>query len=292
MIFSAYTRLVRICGNFKNNPRRPITSDGKDIMKQKLAKSTPEKIFLRRFFIIFIMTVSAFLITVCFIRFCRVKAVTVSNNVAVDTTVILENANIKANKHLFAVNIQKIKSNVLNASPYIKAVEVKRSFPSEITIEVEEYEADYCVCIMNKYYLVSDALLVLQEIPEEEINLHPAALLRLPEINTSEKKFGVGKKLVFMEKEDGEFVTEALKTVSQSFLSDCLTSLALDEEANITAIVNDRYTLRLGNKKELDKKIAMCEESIAYLQENMPSITGTLFAWTTKQVTFEMTGAN
>jgi hypothetical protein len=261
-------------------------------MKQKLAKSTPEKIFLRRFFIIFIMTVSAFLITFCFIRFCRVKAVTVSNNAAVDTTVILENANIKSNKHLFAVNIQKIKSNVLNASPYIKAVDVKRKFPSGITIEVEEYKADYCVCIMNKYYLVSDALLVLQEIPEEEINLHPAALLRLPEINTSEKKFGVGKKLVFMEKEDGEFVTEALKTVSQSFLSDCLTSLALDEEANITAIVNDRYTLRLGNKKELDKKIAMCEESIAYLQENMPSITGTLFAWTTKQVTFEMTGAN
>ncbi|MBR6744553.1 MAG: hypothetical protein IKM00_04995, partial [Clostridia bacterium] len=76
------------------------------------------------------------------------------------------------------------------------------------------------------------------------------------------------------------------------FLKDCLTSLYLHEEANITALVSDRYTLRLGNKKELAKKIAMCEESIAYLRENMPSITGTLFAWSTKQVTFEMTGAN
>ena len=261
-------------------------------MKRKLVKSTPGKIFRRRFFIIFIMAVSALLISFCFIRFCRVKTVTVRNNMAVNTTVILENASIKANKHLFAVNLQNIEAAVLKSSPYIKSVEVNRSFPSEIVIEVVEYEADYCVCIMNKYYLVSDTLLLLEEISEAEIGTHPSALLKLPEINTSEKKFGIGKKLVFMEEEDGKLVKEVLKTVSQSFLTDCLTSLALDEEANITAIVNDRYTLRLGNKKELDKKIAMCEESIAYLQENMPSITGTLFAWTTKQVTFEMTGTN
>ena len=238
------------------------------------------------------MTVSAVLISFCFIRFCRVKSVTVRNNATVSTTAILESANIKADKHLFAVNLKRIGASVLESSPYIKAVNVKRSFPSEIVIEVEEYEADYCVPILNKYYLVSDSLLVLEEIPEAQISTHPSALLRLPEINMDEKKFGIGKKLVFTEKEDNTFVSEILKTVGESFLADSLTSLSLQEEANIIAIVDDRYTLRLGNKKELATKIAMCKESIDYLRDTMPSVTGTLYAWSTKQVTFEITGAN
>jgi hypothetical protein len=261
-------------------------------MKQKTFKTTTEKILLRRFFILFIMTASAVLISFCFIRFCRVKSVVVRNNATVSTTVILENANIKADKHLFAINVKKIEQTVLKSSPYVKAVNVKRSFPSEIIIEVEEYEADYCVPILNKYYLVSDTLLVLEEIPEAQISTHPSALLRLPEINIDEKKFGIGKKLIFTEKEAGAFVSNILETVNKSFLADSLTSLSLQEEANIIAVVDDRYTLRLGNKKELAMKIAMCKESIDYLRDTMPSVTGTLYAWSTKQVTFEITGAN
>ena len=238
------------------------------------------------------MTATAFLIIFGFLRFCRVKAVTVLNNQAVDSATILEKANVKINKHLFSVNIAKIEKNILQTSPYIKSVQAKRNLPSEILIEVEEYKADFCVQILDKYYLVSDTLLVLEEISESEAAAHPSALLTLPEINTDEGKFGIGKKIVFIDREKGNFVSEILKTVTSSFLSDSLTSLSLHEEANITAVANNRYTLRLGNKKDLEKKIAMCEEAIAYLRDNMPSVTGTLFAWSTKQVTFEITGAN
>ena len=261
-------------------------------MKQKIIKSTTGKILCRKYFIVFIMTVSAILISFWFIRFCRVNTISIHNNSAVSTEQILETANIKNNKHIFAVNVKKIEAAVLETSPYIKSVQVKRNLPSEIVIEVEEYKADYCVSVLNKYYLVSDNLLVLESISEAEMITHTSALLTLPEVNTEEKKFGIGKKLVFVDQEDDTFVSETLKTISESTLSGSLTSLTLHEEANITAVVNNRYTLRLGNKKELAKKIDMCAESMEYLQTNMPSVTGTLFAWTTKQVTFEITGAN
>lgn len=234
------------------------------------------------------MTISALVITIGFIRLCRVKSVTVRSNSAVTETEILEKANIKDNKHLFSVNLKKIENIVLQTSPYIKAVHVKRNLPSEIVIEVEEYEADFCIQILDKYYLVSDTLLLLQEIPEEQVTSHPSALLQLPEVNTDEKKFGLGKKIVFKEQEDNTFVSNILKIVGESFLSDSLTSLSLNEEANIIAVVDDRYTLRLGNKKDLGQKIAMCEEALAYLKSNMPGVTGTLYAWSTKQVTFEI----
>ena len=261
-------------------------------MKQKIIKSTTGKILCRKYFIVFIMTVSAILISFWFIRFCRVNTISIHNNSAVSTEQILETANIKNNKHIFAVHVKKIEAAVLETSPYIKSVQVKRNLPSEIVIEVEEYKADYCVSVLNKYYLVSDNLLVLESISEAEMITHTSALLTLPEVNTEEKKFGIGKKLVFVDQEDDTFVSETLKTISESTLSGSLTSLTLHEEANITAVVNNRYTLRLGNKKELAKKIDMCAESMEYLQTNMPSVTGTLFAWTTKQVTFEITGAN
>ena len=261
-------------------------------MKQKIIKSTTGKILCRKYFIVFIMTVSAILISFWFIRFCRVNTISIHNNSAVSTEQILETANIKNNKHIFAVNVKKIEAAVLETSPYIKSVQVKRNLPSEIVIEVEEYKADYCVSVLNKYYLVSDNLLVLESISEAEMITHTSALLTLPEVNTEEKKFGIGKKLVFVDQEDDTFVSETLKTISESTLSGSLTSLTLHEEANITAVVNNRYTLRLGNKKELAKKIDMCADSMEYLQTNMPSVTGTLFAWTTKQVTFEITGAN
>lgn len=261
-------------------------------MKTKIIKSTPRKIRRQNSFIIFIMTASAILITFAFVRYCRVKLVTVRNNAEVDTGAILERANIKTDKHLFSISLNKIETAVLGTSPYIKSVEVKRALPSEIVIEIEEYEADFCVEILNHYYLVSDTLLILEEIPESEAASHPSALLTLPEINMDEKKFGIGKKIVFVEKENDEFIAQTLKTVTQSFLADSMTSLSLHEEANIIAVVNDRYTLRLGNKKELAKKIAMCKESIDYLQENMPSVNGTLYAWSTKQVTYEITGAS
>ena len=257
-------------------------------MKTKIIKSSTGKIAFRKFFIIFIMTVSALVLTVGFIRLCRVSSVTVRNNAAVSATTILEKANVKTNKHLFSVNLQKIENAVLQTSPYIKSVSVTRVFPSEIRIEVEEYEPDFCIQILDRYYLISDTLLLLQEIPESEVAAHPSALLHLPEINTDEKKFGLGKKIVFKEQENNTFVANTLKIIEESFLADSLTSLSLNEEANIIAVMGDRYTLRLGNKKDLDQKIAMCEESVNYLRENLPGVNGTLFAWSTKQVTFEI----
>jgi len=266
--------------------------DGKDVMKTKQIKLTTRQLVFRKFFIIFLMTASAILLSFCFFHFLRVQAVTVLNNTEVDTATILESAGIKANKHLFAVNAKKVESSVGQTSPYIKAVHVKRSFPSEIVIEVEEYAADYCACIQDKYYLMSDTLLLLEEISEEQAAAHPSAMIKIPEVNTDEKKFGIGKTITFAEKKSNAYVAEILETVSDSFPEDTLTSLALHEEANIIAVINNRYTLRLGNKKDLAYKLALCEEAVEYLQENMPSVTGTLYAWTAKQVTFEITGAN
>ena len=258
--------------------------------KIKMIQSSPGKIFRRKFLIVFLMSLMAVSVTFSFLFFFRVKTISVLHNQKITTEEILAAADIPLNRHMFSINAKKAESAVLSLSPYVKSVNIKRKFPSEIIIESVEYTADFYVKIDEKYYLISDSFLVLEEIDESELSNTQAAELRLPEVNTDEKKFGIGKKLVFLEKADRETVPMLMETLSESSLFDSFTKLYLDEEANLTAVWNGRYTIRFGNKKDLKEKLDLCEEAVAYLTENMASITGTIYAWTAENVTFEITG--
>ena len=258
--------------------------------KTKTIQSSPGKILRRKFLIVFFMSAAALSIAFSFLFFFRVKTISVLYNQKMTADEILAAADIPLNRHIFSVNVKKAESSVLSLSPYIKSVSVKRKFPSEIIIESVEYTADFYVKIDEKYYLVSDSLLILEEIAESELLDIEAAELRLPDIDTDEKQFGIGKKIVFLEKADKETIPLLMKTLSESSLFESFTKLYLDEEANLTAVVDGRYTIKFGNKKNLEEKLDLCEEAVVYLTENMASITGTLYAWTAEKVTFEITG--
>ncbi len=257
---------------------------------QKSIHSSPGKILSQKFFIVFFMAAVAISITFAFFFFFRVKTITILHNQKITTEEILAAADIPSGRHIFAVNAKKAESSVLSLSPYVKSINVKRKFPSEIIIELEEYKADFYTEIDQKYYLISHTLLILEEISESEIASTGAAELFLPEINTDSKKFGIGKKIVFLEKNDRESIPLLMETFLESELFDSFTKLDLDEEANLTAVVGGQYTIKFGNKKDLSKKLGLCEEAIEYLSENMASVTGTIHAWTSKKVTFEITG--
>ncbi|MBR7160913.1 MAG: FtsQ-type POTRA domain-containing protein [Clostridia bacterium] len=258
--------------------------------KQKIIHSSPGKILRRKFFIVFLMTAASIAITFSFLFFFRVKTVSVLHNKEITTDEILTAADIPLNRHIFAVNAKKAESSVFSLSPYIKSVNITRHFPSKIVIESEEYTADFYIEIEQKYYLISHTLLILEEISESEISETDAAELYLPEINTDPEKFGVGKKIIFLEKEDRASVPLLMDTFSESKLFGSFTKLDLDEEANLTAVVDKQYTIKFGNKKDLEEKLRLCEEAVEYLSENMTSVTGTIHAWTSKKVTFEITG--
>ena len=257
---------------------------------QKNISSSPGKILFRKFLIVFLMITAAISITFSFLFFFRIKTITVLQNKKITTDEILTAANIPLDRHVFSVNAQNAEASVLSLSPYIKSVNVTRVFPSEIRIETEEYTADFYIEIKNKYYLVSHTLLILEEISESEILNSGAAELFLPEINTDSKKFGVGKKIVFVEKKDRESIPLLMEAFSKSKLFDSFTKLDLDEEANLTAIISGQYTIKFGNKKDLEDKLLLCEEAVEYLSANMGSVTGTIHAWSSKKVTFEITG--
>ena len=257
---------------------------------QKNIISSPGKILFQKFLLVFLMIAAAIAITFSFLFFFRVKKITVLQNQKITTDEILTAADIPLGRHVFSVNIQNAEASVLSLSPYGKSVNIARKFPSQIIIEAEEYTSDFYIEIEGRYYIVSHTLLILEEIAESEISGTGAAELFLPEINTDSKKFGVGKTITFLEKKDKETIPLLMKAFSKSKLFGSITMLDLDEEANLTAIVGRQYTIKLGNKNDLEDKLLLCEEAVKYLSENMGSVTGTIHAWTSKKVTFEITG--
>ena len=256
-------------------------------MKKNMTVRTIKR---QKFFIVFVIAALAILITVYFAVFCRVKLVTVQNNETVQTVSVLDAVRIMPRRHLFSISERKVEKAVLAISPYVRSVQMERKLPSEIVITIEEHRADYYILKDEKCYLVSDALFVLEEIPLSELDIQKTAHLTLPDIN--EEKFGVGKTIRFAEKEDDAYIADLIRIFSASPLSETATSLSLREKANITADVGGKYHIKLGNSKEFQKKIELCEEAVSYLTENMNGISGTLHAWTTEKVTFEITGVS
>ncbi|MBQ8497491.1 MAG: FtsQ-type POTRA domain-containing protein [Clostridia bacterium] len=245
----------------------------------------------RRFFTVFIIGTLALLITVWFSVFCRVKTVTVENNEKISDTVILSQLNIMPYRHIYSFSEKKMEADLLALSPYIKSARMERNLPSELVIVLEEYAADYYIIENDRCYLISDTLFVLEEIPLTEIGWHDAAYLALPEIKEDKYySLSVGTTIRFTDKTDDAYIASLLQNVAESPFASRLTSLTLDEKANITADIEGKYHLKFGNAKEFEKKLSLCAASIDYLSENMVGVKGTLHAWTTENITFEITG--
>ena len=246
----------------------------------------------RRFLIVFIVSALALTATVWFSVFCRVKLVTVENNEKVSDTVILTSLDIRPYRHLYSLSANKVEKEIMALSPYVKNVSMKRKLPSEIVITLDEYTADYYILKDEKCYLVSDTLFVLEEIAAEDLEMTEAAPLALPEIKEDNKfyTFGIGKTLRFADSENDTYIKDLMKTIAESPLGDRITALSLDEKANITAEIDGKYLLKLGNAKEIKRKLDLCHADIVYLSENMTGVKGTLHAWNADRITFEITG--
>ena len=264
-----------MCGKGNMNPTKKII--------------TVASLKRRKALIILVTTVIALALSSYFLLFCRVNEITVSGNTTIAEETIREAIRIKNGRHLFSINETKLENAVLAISPYVKSVHAERKLPSKLSITLEEYNADYYIIKDEKCYLLSDTLFVLEERPLSEIKNISAAHLTLPH-TINEEKFAIGKTIQFEDKETDTYIKELLASFSASPISEAFTALSLDEKANITAMIGGKYYLKLGNSKEIEKKLSLAKGAVDYLSQHMAGVAGTLHAWSTEKVTFEITG--
>ncbi|PWL98388.1 MAG: hypothetical protein DBY04_04145 [Clostridiales bacterium] len=254
---------------------------------QKTAIITGTDLKRRNFLIVFFFCAITLSLVIWFLSGCRIRTVVVENALAVSEQSILDAADIKIGRHQYAIDKSDIAARVKAVSPYIKSVTVERHLPTELSLIIEEYEPLYYTEYNGTFWILSDSLLVLEVFPDElSAKERAQTLLLLPEI----KSCKLGAPLEFADESDDKAARESLAVFQESLFPEPLSSLDLSEKFNITANMQDKYTLIYGDMQNLKEKIQFSLRTVRYLSENMYGVTGTIYAAKLGMASFEITG--
>lgn len=268
-------------------------------MKKNTRPVTPLGLTIRNFMISFGFAAVAIALSVLFFTVCRVENISVENTSIVPQPTILDAAGIKAGRHLYSLNTAKIKSNIVNSSPYVKSVNIERKLPSTVRILVEEYDLSYYIEYEDRYYLVTRDLLVLEETTVEDATEKGAVPLLLPKLKAPKvdknnpdapKVLTPMQTLTFETTADLKWSQTLLCALAETDFADKITFVDISDPFDIRINVSDKYTVRLGNEKDFEKKLSRVENALEYLSEAMYALTGILHAEKDAPVTFELTG--
>ena len=255
---------------------------------QTMQASVSEVSLRRRiFFINLFSIIAAIALCLWFLLALRVETVQVVGVREITETDVLDTAHIKIRKHLFALNEKKIETAVDTLSPYVKSVEISRTYPSTVTITVTEYEPLYRVEKNGTWYLLSSDLVIIETTVDEVFAAAKApCLLSLPGF----KEGTLGETLQLLNTTEDTRVKKLLSVFADFSVTKSFTSLDVSVSSDITAVVSKQYTVCFGDSEKLEKKLRLCQKSVRYLSENMGRVAGILYAWTPDEISFVMTG--
>jgi cell division protein FtsQ len=268
-------------------------------MKKSAKPITPAVLRFRHFLILFGFLSVAVLLSVYFLIFCRVQTVSVENTDILTEQAVLDAVDIQAGRHLYAVSEAKIERAVMKSSPYVKSVAIKRDLPSTLRILVEEYELAYYIEYEERYYLITDDFLVLEETTPEKAAAKGAVLLKLPKLKDPKppaddpdapKVLTPMETLTFAVKADKAWSLTLLSAIREMEISKHITEIDIADPFDLHLQIADKYTVLLGNERDFEKKLLRAKRALAYLSESAYGLTGVLHAQKDAPITFEFTG--
>ena len=268
-------------------------------MKKHAKPVMPAALILRNFLISFGCIAVAVAVSVWFLLACRVKTVLIENNAAVAQPTILDAANVKSGRHLYALSEAKIERRIKESSSYVKSITLKRELPSTLRILVEEYDLSYYIEYEGHWYLLTSELFILEETTPEDATEKGAAPLsvlpvKAPQTPKDEpdapKLLTPMETLAFQTKSDLAWSQTLLAAIHKTSFADRITEVDLSDPFSIKLVVSGKYPVLLGNEKDFEKKLARTENALAYLSENMYALEGILHTEKDAPITFEFTG--
>lgn len=233
---------------------------------------------------LFLLCVAA--ISVWFLAKCRVKTLEIVGTDVVSQVSVMDAAAIRADTHLYAVDLDSVASDVRAVSPYIRSVKVRRVLFQGIRITVDEYPARYYLQSESGCLILSEELIPLEFVPDElsAAEIAPTKL-SLPPI----KQPAFGKKIEFADADSA--APKLLSTFRTSVIAPRVSAIDLSSTQDIRAELDGgKYTFLCGSPDGLSEKLHHCGETLAYLDRTMKHVSGILRAEGTGAVSFEMTG--
>ncbi len=171
---------------------------------------------------------------------------------------IVKSSGISEDNNLFTLSAEAVTENLVRNLPYIDSVELKRELPDKITIVVNDATEYACFYADDVYYVISQGGRVINAYTEQPENTFL--------IEGCKAKCKVGKIIEFDDVKKKDLVFSIAENLDDKNVF--INKINVSDDFNITLTVEGRFNVILGNKTNLDKKIAQLATMIESMDKN------------------------
>ena len=221
----------------------------------------------------------AIVAVLCLTVFFKIETITVTGSKVYDTDKVLSVCTIERGENLFLADTDKAAQQLQQALPYVYSARIKRKVPGTIQIQLTDATAAYAVKNKDKTYTLMDdrfkVLEVAQKKPKESILIQKADL----------KSATVGKTAQFANKNVAACLTQLAQAIRDYKFTEA-TAICSQGLNNNSIVYDNRIVFKLGTCDQLEKKINQGLAACAQLDQDNPSVKGTLRLTGEKQYYF------
>ena len=220
-----------------------------------------------------------------FTPYFNISRVNITGNSRVSAQEIEQASGIKQCSNIFRIKLSSVQRRIQEIS-YVHSVRVKREFPNQISIEIEESQPVAAVPNMGQYVLIDMYGKALeQENTEDMENITDIVILTGLKI----KNFELGEKIIVENERNLKIVLESLSELVHNSLIENTTEIDLTEEEGIVFKMNEsKLSVLMGDASDLPYRVK-------FLKEILNKLGGTprgVIDFTSKDPTYRLSDPN
>ncbi len=195
------------------------------------------------YLLIFILLITIILVLILKTNFFSIQKIIIFNNTQVTDEEVISYSGIYKGQNIFKLKISDI-TRKINKHPFIKDVKIKRSYPNEILIDIEERKKLVTISHMGIFFQVDNEGYILKT--DSQVN--DEMLIEGFEIDS----FIEGNKINI---KDNLALERALRlsTLIREWDIDIAPKI-LYENNTISLYINDNFRVKFGDVEDIDKK--------------------------------------
>ena len=181
---------------------------------------------------------------------------------------IISVSGVEYETNIFRINKAEVKAAIEEALPYIKEVEIKRSLPSSLIINVTETKAMAAIPISSGYALIDGESKIL----EQSLDAKGLPVLKGAVISGA---ITPGTYAEYADENAAELILELITAIDKGGLLSSTDSLDVTKRYDISFVCNGNVKCVIGDSSDLEVKIGMIK---VVLEKNPQSVKAVIDA--------------
>lgn len=192
-----------------------------------------------------------------FTPYFNIQKVNITGNSRVSAQEIEQVSGIKTGSNIFRVKLSSVQRKIEDIS-YVHSARVKREFPNQVSIEIEESQPAAAVPYMGQYIFIDMYGKALEQENQENLgNLPDIVILTGLEI----KNFELGEKIIVENERNLKIVLESLSELVHNSLIENTNEIDLTDENGIVFKMNEsKLSVLMGDASDLSYRIKFLKE--------------------------------